>query len=110
MIAVALGLFSGINDWMVIWTIFFSRMAGWGVVQLSFGIGAMVESRALRSAERPGVGPLLESRFPSEHDSVVIPDVVTKPNLSSPVGVTENTTELLGHQRSPGLRSQQENS
>lgn len=109
MIAVALGLFSGINDWMVIWTIFFSWMAGWGVVLLSFGIGAMVESRMLRSSERPG-GSLLEARFAIEHDSVVSPDVVTKPNLSSPVGVTENTTELLGNQHSPALRDHQETS
>ncbi len=66
---------------VMLWTVFFGWMAGWGIVSLASGVGEMVKSKAMLRRVKQ-----FDSGLPY-----------------SPSSVTEHTTELLGEQP-PGLK------
>jgi hypothetical protein len=95
-------LFIGVSFPLVmLWTVFFGWMAGWGIVSLASGVGEMVKSQTmLRQMRQFGSG--LTTTAPSElspaaHERRMLDDV-TRANPYSPSSVTEHTTELLGEQ------------
>jgi hypothetical protein len=84
---------------VMLWTVFFGWLAGWGIVSLASGAGEMVKSKTmLRQMKQFGSGltttepPGLSS---AAHDPRMLDDVArAKPY--PPISVTEHTTELLG--------------
>lgn len=100
LIGVVPALFIGVSFPLVmLWTVFFGWMAGWGVVSLASGAGEVVKSKTmLRQTKRFGGG--LTTTEPSglssaAHEPRMLDDVPSgKPY--SPLSVTEHTTELLG--------------
>jgi zinc-ribbon domain len=98
-------LFLGvIFEWVMLWTVFFGWLAGWGVVSLASGVGEVVKSKTmLRQVKQFGGG--LTTTEPSElpsaaHEPRMLGDA-TRAKPYSPSSVTEQTTELLG-ERPPG--------
>lgn len=84
---------------VMLWTVFFGWMAGWGVVSLASGAGEMVKSKTmLRQLKQLGGGlataepPELSSAAPEPR---ALGDV-TRAEPYPPLSVTEHTTELLG--------------
>ena len=99
-IGLALALFSNKADWMIIWTVFFGWMAGWGAVLLAFGIGAVLEAGVMLNQ----VGKVSNQAAPqtsqlSSTDPELISAIPTSPELSAQPSVTEHTTEMLDKQR-----------
>lgn len=88
LIGVAFALFTKIPDWIVIWTIFFGWLAGWGVVSLASGVGRMLEAKTmLRHLEDANQ----TARSLTAADPRELPVATSFPVLS----VTEQTTEPL---------------
>ena len=86
---------------VMLWTVFFGWMAGWGIVSLASGVGEMVKSKTmLRQTKQFESG--LTTTEPSELSSAAHEprrlDGVTRAKPYSPLSVTEHTTELLGEQ------------
>ena len=84
---------------VMLWTVFFGWMAGWGIVSLASGVGEMVESKTmLRQTKRFDGG--LATTEPSELTSAAqgqrMLDDVAGANPYPPLSVTEHTTDLLG--------------
>lgn len=92
LIGAALGLFSNQHDWIMIWMIFTGWMACWGIFSMVGGIAALMESKALRDSEYPGI---VESR----RDRALDTSGLSVPQLPSPRSITEHTTKSLGEQR-----------
>ena len=95
-------LFIGvIFPWLMLWTVFFGWMAGWGIVSLASGVGEMVKSKTmLRQMKQFDSG--LTTTEPSElsaaaHEPRML-DEVTRAKPYSASSVTEHTTERLGEQ------------
>ena len=90
--------------WLMLWTVFFGWMAGWGIVSLASGVGGMVKSKAmLRQMEEFDRG--LPSTEPSQLSSAsyewrMLEDAKTAQS-PSPLSVTERTTDLLGKEQPP---------
>ena len=90
---------------VMLWTVFFGWMAGWGIVSLASGVGEMVKSKTmLRQTKQFGVGPTTAE--PSElssaaHESRMLADV-TRAKPYSPSSVAEHTTGLLGEHHPRG--------
>lgn len=86
---------------VMLWTVFFGWMAGWGIVSLASGVGEMVKSKTmLRQTKQFDSG--LTTNAPPElsaaaHESRM-PDDATRAKPYSTLSVTEHTTELLGEQ------------
>ena len=100
LIGVVPALFIGVLFPLVmLWTVFFGWMAGWGIVSLASGVGEMVKSQTmLRQMKRFDGG--LTTTEPSElsataHEPRMLDDVT---RAKQPLSVTEHTTELLGEQ------------
>lgn len=86
---------------VMLWTVFFGWMAGWGIVSLASGVGEMVKSKTmLRQTKRFDSGltttepPELS---PAAHEPRTLDDV-TRAKPYPPLSVTEHTTELLDEQ------------
>jgi len=84
---------------VMLWTVFFGWMAGWGIVSLASGVGEMVKSKTMLSQMKQfdsGLTTNEPSNLSSAaHEPRMLEDVTrAKPN--SPSSVTEHTTELLG--------------
>jgi Double zinc ribbon len=93
-------LFIGvIFPWVILWTVFFGWMAGWGIVSLASGIGEMVKSKTMLRQMKQFDSGLITTE-PSELSSAAhepqMLDNVTRAKPYSPLSVTEHTTELLG--------------
>jgi hypothetical protein len=92
LIGVALGLFSKAADWIIIWVGLAGWMACWGVISMTSAVGTLFESKSmLRYIERTDqktIAPIAQPLLAD--DSRKIPDA-----LSSPLSVTEYTTEPL---------------
>ena len=90
--------------WLILWTVFFGWMAGWGIVSLASGVGEMVKSKTmLRQMKQFDSG--LTTTEPSElssaaHEPRMLNDA-TRAKPYSPVSVTERTTDLLGEDLPP---------
>lgn len=100
LIAVVPALFIEVSFPLVmLWTVFFGWMAGWGIVSLASGVGEMVKSRTMLSQAKRFDGGLTTTK-PSElsraaHEPRMLDDD-TRAKPHSPLSVTEHTTELLG--------------
>jgi zinc-ribbon domain len=86
---------------VMLWTVFFGWMAGWGIVSLASGVGEMVKSKTMLRQTKQFDGGLTTTE-PSEltsaaHEPRMLDDV-TGAKPYSPLSVTEHTTELLGEQ------------
>lgn len=97
LIGIALALFSGKDDWIIIWTVFFGWMAGWGIVSLALGVGAVMELRTmLRRNELIASGSATTSKqVTAAGDLRILADASTSPELLWSASVTEHTTEPL---------------
>ena len=97
LVGAALALFSHDEDWIVLWMIFAGWMACLGMISLTSGVAALIESRHTLKTERarselvganspPGLGegPLATPLTPAE---------------SAPPSVTEYTTKTLSKRR-----------
>lgn len=95
-------LFIGVSFPLVmLWTVFFGWMAGWGIVSLASGVGEMVTSKTMLRQMKQ-FGSRLTPTEPSELSSAArgprMLDDVTRAKPYSPLSVTEHTTELLDDQ------------
>lgn len=86
---------------VMLWTVFFGWMAGWGVVSLASGVGEMAKSKTmLRQVKRFDGG--LTATEPSELSPAAqeprMLDDVTRAEPYPPSSVTEHTTEPLREQ------------
>lgn len=93
-------LFIGVSFPLVmLWTVFFGWMAGWGIVSLASGVGEMVKSKTmLRQMKQFGSGlTTIETSElpPAAHEPRMLDDA-TRAKPYSPLSVTEHTTGLLG--------------
>lgn len=100
LLAVIPPLFIGMSfPWVMLWTVFFGWMAGWGIVSLASGVGEMVKSKTiLRQMKRfdSGLTTTEPSQLsPATHELRTLDDV-TRAQPYPPLSVTEHTTELLG--------------
>jgi hypothetical protein len=86
---------------VMLWTVFFGWMAGWGIVSLASGVGEMVKSKTmLRQTKQfdSGLTTTEPSGLSSAAQEPRMLDDVTRAKPYSPLSVTEHTTELLGEQ------------
>ncbi|HKS27936.1 MAG TPA: hypothetical protein VJS44_08960 [Pyrinomonadaceae bacterium] len=83
---------------VMLWTVFFGWMAGWGIVSLASGVGEVVKSktmlRQMKQFEGGLTTPGLSELSSAAHEPRMLDDA-TKTKPYSPLSVTENTTELL---------------
>ena len=100
-IGVALGLFSNVPDWIIIWAGLAGWMACWGFISIVSGIGALAESRFLRrQLEQPtDLTATQIIQTPSSSTQELPPDRSAAPKLSPPPSVTEQTTQPLSKQQ-----------
>lgn len=100
LIGVALGLFSNQPDWIIIWAGLAGWMACWGVISLTSGISALMESKfMLRRMEQKADGnaaPAIQAA--SVNATALLPEMSATNRLSPGPSVTEQTTELLTKQ------------
>jgi hypothetical protein len=96
LIGIALWLFSGKPDWIIIWTVLVGWMTCLGVISMVLGVAGLMETRFLRrqlgqssAAANPLVQPLPAG------DRVMMNDAVTAPMLRPQSSVTEHTTTRL---------------
>ena len=89
---------------VMLWTVFFGWMAGWGIVSLASGVGEMVKSkmmlRQMKQFDR-GLTPTESSQLSSEAYEPRMLDDPTRAKPYSPLSVTERTTDLLGKHHPP---------
>ena len=90
--------------WVMLWTVFFGWMAGWGIVSLASGVGGMVKSKTmLRQMKQFDRRPT--STEPSQLSSAAYEprmlEDATRAEPYSPLSVTERTTDLLGKHHPP---------
>src|ERR687893_2225618 len=81
---------------VMLWTVFFGWMAGWGIVSLASGVGEMVKSKTMLSQMKQFDSGLTTTE-PSElssaaHEPRTLDDAA-RAKLYSPLSVTEHTTE-----------------
>jgi hypothetical protein len=90
--------------WVMLWTVGFGWMAGWGIVSLASGVGGMVKSktmlRQMKQFDR-GLISTEPSQLSSEAYEPRMLDDATRAKPYSPLSVTERTTDLLGKHRPP---------
>jgi hypothetical protein len=90
--------------WVMLWTVCFGWMAGWGIVSLASGVGEMVKSktmlRQMKQFDR-GLTPTESSQLSSEAYEPRMLDDATRAKPYSPLSVTERTTDLLGKHHPP---------
>lgn len=101
LIGLALGLFSNAPDWIIIWVGLAGWMACWGIISVTSGIGAMMESKLIpRQLEQPVGGTTAPIARPLTADEPeMLPEASATLKLSPPPSVTEDTTEPLSKQR-----------
>ena len=100
LIGVALGLFSNVPDWIIIWVGLAGWMACWGFISIVSGIGALADSRFMRRqlGQAPGGTAALTDQPLSSVDPKMLPDTSAIPMLSPPPSITEHTTKPLDKQ------------
>jgi hypothetical protein len=86
---------------VMLWTVFFGWMAGWGIVSLASGVGEMVKTKTILGQMKQfdrGLPTSEPSELPSATHEPRTLDKVTGTKPYSPLSVTEHTTELLGEE------------
>lgn len=89
---------------VILWTVFFGWIAGWGIISLAFGFGEMAKSKTmLRQMKQFDRG--LTSTEPLQLSSAAygprMLDDATRAEANSPSSVTERTTDLLDKHHPP---------
>ena len=102
-------LFIGVSFPLVmLWTVFFGWMAGWGIVSLASGVGEMVKFKTMSRQTKQFDGGLTTNEpsglSSAAHEPRMLDDG-TRGEPYSPLSVTEHTTDLLGEQPSRSKRS-----
>ena len=86
---------------VMLWTVFFGWMAGWGIVSLASGVGEMVKSKTMLRQTGQLDGGLITTApsglSSAAHEPRMLGEV-TRAEPYSQLSVTEHTTELLGEQ------------
>lgn len=90
--------------WVMLWTVFFGWMAGWGIVSLALGVGEMVKSnmmlRQMKQFNR-GLTTTEPSQLSAAASEPRMLEDATGVKPFSPLSVTERTTDLLGEHHPP---------
>jgi hypothetical protein len=90
--------------WVLLWTVFFGWLAGWGIVSLALGVGDLVKSktmlRHMQQFDRK-LTPTESSQLSSGTYEPRMLDDATRAKPSSPLSVTERTTDLLAKDHPP---------
>jgi hypothetical protein len=90
--------------WVMLWTVFFGWLAGWGIVSLALGVGEMVKSktvlRQMKQVDR-GLTTTEPSPLSSTANEPRMLEDATRTKPYSPLSVTERTTDLLGKHHPP---------
>jgi hypothetical protein len=107
LIGVALGLFSKEPDWIIIWLVFVGWMACWGVISMVSGIGNLLEARFMmrQMGQTADKASDAKTELPSADEQRLLPEPLPASNLSSPLSVTEHTTEPLVKQHPTSKRA-----
>jgi thiol:disulfide interchange protein len=89
--------------WVMLWTVFFGWIAGWGIVSLASGVGEMVKSKTMlrKLKQDRGLTPTEPSELASAAYEPRMLEDATRAKPYSPLSVTERTTDLLGEHRPP---------
>jgi hypothetical protein len=89
--------------WVMLWTVFFGWIAGWGIVSLASGVGEMVKSKTMlrKLKQDRGLTPTEPSELASAAYEPRMLEDATRAKPHSPLSVTERTTDLLGEHRPP---------
>jgi hypothetical protein len=97
LIGVALRLFSGNPDWIIIWTVLAGWLACFGVISIVSGTAGLLESWYLRSRLGQSVDAAAIRPVPPlpVNDRLIINDATTAPISPAQSSVTENTTTRL---------------
>jgi len=99
LVGAALALFSHEEDWIVLWVIFAGWMACLGMISLTSGVAALIDSRLTLKTERPTselVGATSSAGLVEGQAASATPGT---PELSLPPSVTEYTTKTLDKRR-----------
>jgi len=96
LIGVALWLFSGKPDWIVIWTVLAGWLACFGVISMVSGIAGLLESSFFRRKLGQSSGAAVPPVQPfAANDSLRMNDATTAPIAPAQSSVTEHTTTRL---------------
>jgi hypothetical protein len=96
LIGVALWLFSGEQDWIIIWTVLAGWLACFGVISMVSGIAGLLESRFLRRQLRQSSDAAVPPVQPfAANDRLMMNEATTAPILGTQSSVTEHTTTRL---------------
>jgi hypothetical protein len=90
---------------VMLWTVFFGWMAGWGIVSLASGVGEMVKCKTMLRQMKQFDSALTTTGPPELSSAAHEPrmlDEASRTEPFSPLSVTERTTELLGEHRRRG--------
>lgn len=87
---------------VMLWTVFFGWMAGWGIVSLASGVGEMAKCKTMLHGTKQFDRGLtttepLELSSPAQKTRML--DQMSRTEQHSPLSVTERTTNLLGENR-----------
>jgi hypothetical protein len=97
LIGVALGLFSNAPDWGIIWVAMAGWMACWGIISMTSGIGAIMDSKfvARQLEQASGEAAARTIQASPAGDERALPGAPAASGLPLPPSVTEHTTEPL---------------
>ena len=90
--------------WVMLWTVFFGWLAGWGIVSLASGVGEMVKCRTMLREMKQSDRELTSTETSPLASAAYEPrmlDDATSAQPYSPLSVTERTTDLLGKDLPP---------
>jgi hypothetical protein len=100
LLGVALALFSGNPDWVIIWLVLCGWLLVWGAIELGSGISSLIQSRIMqrridRLAGLAIAPPSAVSALPAAEDTQRMPETAAAREASSPLSITEQTTAPL---------------
>ena len=96
LIGIALWLFSGKQDWIIIWTVLVGWMTCLGVISMVLGMAGLMETRFLRRqlGQSSAAGNQLVQPLPPGH-RILMNGASTAPIVHPQSSVTEHTTTRL---------------
>jgi hypothetical protein len=99
LIGAALALFSHEPDWIILWIVFAGWMACFGMISLTSGVAALIDSRLTLKTER-ATSELVGANSPAGLvEGQAASATPRTPELSLPPSVTEYTTRTLEKRR-----------
>lgn len=89
LVGAALGIFSNLNDWIIVWMVFAGWLAVWGVFAIANGLTGLLNSKYARE----------QSELSTSRTTAELMGAIPLQSLSAPQSVTEQTTRSLGDDR-----------